>query len=48
MTRKFYNLIDQSLNKRRSQRNVLIGDLDSQVGTKDYVDEDALGTYDYG
>ena len=44
----FCDLQNESLNKHRSQRNVVIGEFDSHVGTKDYVDEDPMWPRGYG
>lgn len=44
----FYNYLEASLNQHRSQRNLIIGDLNSKVGKRSHAEEEAVGPHGYG
>ena len=44
----FYNDLEQALNQHRSQKNFIIGDMNSKVGTRNHEDEESVGPHGIG
>ena len=45
---KFYNELEQSTNRHGLQKNFIIGDMNSKVGTRSHEDEEPVGLHSIG
>ena len=45
---QFYSLLEETINKHKTHRIILMGDFNSKVGHKEHDDEEPMGPYGYG
>ena len=45
---QFYSLLEETINKHKTHRIILMGDFNSKLGHKEHDDEEPMGPYGYG